>query len=173
MCKTLATLPSGITRQKICFVSTQGTSAAGFTNNQITFSLPYPMSDTIAVVWKNNTLFYNVASQPCTIFVDKFDNSSYTTSGGNYWAYINESTNFESVYFPASTQEPRSYQQLTFTVNDMNGTPFTTLPEWTIEIEFLLQVTRNTDEGACRTCKTKTCGSAPGKKSGGCPYANK
>lgn len=173
MCKNLATLPAGISRQKICFVSTQGTAAAGFTNNQLTFMLPVTLTDVIAVCWKNNTLFYNVSSQPCTIYVDKFDNSSYTTSGGNYWAYINQSTNFETPYFPASTQEPRSYQMLTFTVSDMAGVPIAVLPEWTIEIEFLVQLVKRGENGACPTCKEKTCGSAPGKRSGGCPYANK
>jgi hypothetical protein len=170
MCKTLATLPSGITRQKISFFSTDGVSATGFTNNCVTFKLPKPMSQVIGVAWKNNNVFYQIAAQPAFLTVDKFDNSSYFSSGGAYWACLIQSTNFESEKFPATTQNARSYQTLQFTLSGANGQPFASLAPWFIEIEFLVQITTDkAEEGSCETCKTSTCGSAV--KKGTCPYA--
>lgn len=171
MCKTLATLPAGITRQKITFFSTDGVSLPGFTNNCVTFKLPKPMSQVIAVTWKNNNVFYQIPAQPAFLTVDKFDNSSYLSSGGAYWACFIQSTNFESEKFPSTTQAPRSYQTLQFTLSGTNGQPFASLTPWFVEIEFLVQIsTERAENGVCDTCKTPTCESAV-KKSGGCPYS--
>lgn len=160
MCKTLATLPPGITRQKIAFYSPDGVSADGFTNNVVTFQLPKPMSQVIAVTWKNNDVFYQIPAQPSYLSVDKFDNSCYTTSGIAYWAMLIESTNFEVEKFPATTQNPKSYQMLTMTLSDKSGAAYPTLDPWVIELEFLVQISTDKPEaGACSTCKMKSCGS--------------
>lgn len=160
MCKTLATLPPGVIRQKVAFYSPDGVSAAGFTNNVVTFKLSLPMSQVIAVNWKNNDIFYQIPAQPSYLFIDKFDNSSYTTAGIPYWAMIIQSTNFEIEKFPATTQNSTSYQVLTMTLSDNAGVPYPSLAPWVIEIEFLLQIsTTRPEPGTCGTCRTKSCGS--------------
>ena len=160
MCKTLATLPEGIVRRKVAFYSPDGVSAAGFTNNVVTFQLSLPMSQVIAVNWKNTDIFYQIPAQPSYLFIDKFDNTSYTTSGIPYWAMIIQSTNFEIEKFPATTQNSTSYQMLTMTFSDKAGVTYQTLAPWVIELEFILQISSNRPEpGACGTCRTKGCGS--------------